>query len=176
MQRILSLREKLILIVTVVIIAIAIGFNLFIVPVLTKNAALNNEINIARSKLKKYAGLLNRKEHIHNEYNKIALTLRRNDTEKNGFMNLLTEMENLAKQAKIQIIDIRPQGTTKTVSSQKESRIELRTEGDLESYPRFIYNIENSALLLTIDNFQLNSKPNSQFLEGNFLISQISLD
>jgi hypothetical protein len=176
MQRILSIREKLILILTAGIIVCAISFNLLIEPVLTKNAALNKEINIARSKLEKYAALLSRKDYIHKEYNKLTLTLRRGDASKDTFLDLLTEIENLARDAKIRIIDVRPQGTAKRIGSEKESLIELRTEGDLESYLRFIYNTENSSFLLTIDNFQLNSKANSQSLEGNFLISQISLD
>ena len=175
MQRILSKREKLILFSTIGIVVFSLGFNFIIEPVLSKNASLNKEINITRSKLIKYLQLLGQKEYIQNKYNKFSESFQRYNIGKDTSVNVLSEIENLAKESKIQILDIRPQ-SPKLIDVYKEALIELRTEGDMESYLRFIYNIENLTSLLTIKSFQLNAKPNSSSLEGNFSISQISLD
>jgi len=175
MHKILSVREKLILSVTIIIAIFSIGFNFIIGPVLSKNAMLNKEIDVTRAKLKKYLSLLGQKEYIQNKYNKFSEILLSTNIGKDASVSALSEIESLAKEANIQIIDIRPE-SSKTVDLYKESLIELRTEGEMESYLKFLYSIENSTSLLAIKNFQLNAKPNSQVLEGNFSISQISLD
>ncbi len=175
MQKILSVREKLILSVTIIIAIFSIGFNFIIGPVLSKNAVLNKEIDVTRAKLKKYLRLLSQKEYIQNKYNKFSEILLSPNISKDASVNVLSEIENLAKESNIQIIDIRPE-SQKIVESYKESLIELRTEGEMENYLKFLYTIENSTSLLAIKSFQLNAKPNSQVLEGNFSISQIPLD
>ena len=175
MHKILSPREKLILSVTLIIVVFSIGFNFIIEPVLSKNTSLNKEISITRSRLKKYMRLLSQKDYIQNKYNKFSEILLRTNIGKDTSVNVLSEIENLAKESKIQILDIRPE-TPKIADLYKESLIELRTEGEMESYLKFLYTIENSTSLFTIKSFQLNAKPNSQVLEGNFSISQTSLD
>jgi len=144
MQRILSRREKIILYLTVIIILVGIGFNFTIEPVLTKNSSLDKEIDITKSKLKKYLQLLSQKEYIQNKYNKFSESLLRPDLSKDTSVKMLSEIENLAKESKVQILDIRP-GNPKNADLYKESLIELRADADMESYLKFIYNIENST-------------------------------
>ncbi|MFH1355016.1 MAG: hypothetical protein ABIH19_02585 [Candidatus Omnitrophota bacterium] len=90
-------------------------------------------------------------------------------------VGILPELENLAKNSGIRIIDIRPR-TPKRGNLFTETLIELKTEADVAGYLKFIYNIENSLLLLKVQEFRLDSKPGTQVLDGNFSISQISLD
>ena len=89
--------------------------------------------------------------------------------------NELQMIEELAKNSNIQITDIRPQ-TSRTVSGYKDNFVELRTEGDMESYLKLLYNIENSLSLMKVEKFHLKLKPNSALLEGSLLVSQIQLD
>lgn len=166
MLRILTRREKIILSLTIAVIIFAISFNTLINPILTKNDTLNKEIELTRTKLSKYLRLLSQKD-------KIQHTLISSQPA-DRLVNALSELENLAKQANIRIIDLRPQ-TPKSLALYKEVPIDLRTEGTLEGYLKFIYSIENSLSLLSIRRFQLNAKPNTQTLEGSFSISQISL-
>lgn len=177
MQRILTKREKIILFMAIGALVTSIVFNFVIDPVLTKSACLNKEISLTAAKLKKYLQLLSQKEQIKNQYDKFFESFRHfnNNIGKDASVNMLSEIENLAKESRIQILDIRPE-TPKNADLYKELLIVLRTQGDMEGYLRFLYNLENSAILLSVKSFQLNSKPNSQFLEGNFIISRISLD
>jgi hypothetical protein len=88
----------------------------------------------------------------------------------------LSELQNLAKNAKIRIIDLRPQQVAKTnKKSGKEITIDMRAEGSMEGYLKFIYDIENSLWVLHIKKFQLLAKNNSSALEGVFTISQVSV-
>ena len=176
MQKILSKREKLIVFSTIGIIIFSIAFNIFIEPFLAKNDSLNKEIHINRLKLKKYLQLLNQKEYIQNKYDKFSKALIRPEAGADVFVNALSTIEDIAKSSNIRIIDIRPQVQQKGQDLYKEIIVEMRAEGEVSSYLQFLYNIENSLSLLRIRRLQLSSKPNVSLLEGNFVISQVSLE
>lgn len=175
MQKILSGREKLILFATVGIIIFSVLFNFVIEPFFAKNDSLNKEINITRRKFRKYVQLLSQKDYIQNKYNRFSQNLKRPEAGGDIFVSALTNIEDIAKASGIRIIDIRPQ-TQKGQAAFKEIIVELKTEGNMEGYLKFLYNIDNSLSLLRIKKFQLSSKANSPALEGNLSISQISLD
>lgn len=175
MFKVFTKREKIILHLTICVIVFAISFNTFVNPVLTKNDTLNKEINITRTKLSKYLRLLSQKENIQSKYSSITSSVGIFSQQTDKSVNALAELENLAKRANIRIIDLRPQ-TTKSLALYKELPIDLRTEGTMENYLRFIYDMENSLLLLRIKRMQLNALPNTQTLEGNFSIAQLSID
>lgn len=175
MIKVLTKRENTILYATVGVLIFATLFNFAIAPILTKNDNLNREINLSREKLKKYLWLLSQKEIIQKKYSKYAPTTSITGHEQDAVVSALSELESLAKNAGIKIIDLRPQAReTKGTELYKEILIDLRTEGSMEGYLKFIYNLENSLSLLRIKRFQLTAKPNAQVLEGSFSISQLS--
>lgn len=174
MQKILAKREKIILCITIGVVIFSIVFNFLIAPVIKKAETLNKEINIIRIKLKKYMRLLAHKDYIQEKYNKFTSGLNLSSASKDTTVSSLSVLEALAKDANIRIIDLRPQ-TIKNLDLYKEIIIDLRAEGTIEGYLKFIYNIDNSLSLLRIKKFQLNAKPNTQALESNFSISQLSL-
>jgi len=166
----------MILSLTIGVIVFSIIFNFLVLPVLNKNDALNKEINIARAKLKKYLQLLSQKEDIQSKYSNFSTRFKISGQPEEIAVSTLSELEGLAKEANIRIIDIRPQGASKASALYKETLIDLKTEGAAEGYLKFIYDIENSLLLLRIKRYQLSAKPNAPLLEGSFSISQVSLE
>lgn len=172
MLRIFSKREKAILYTTIGVLIFALGFNFLIAPILTKNDYLNKEIALARAKLKKYRWLLSQKDHIKSKYDRFSSLIKLDSKQQDSLTATLSELENLAKNANIRIIDLRPQ-TYKTLDLYREILIDLRAEGTMEGYLNFIYNLENSLSLLRIKRFQFSAKPNVSTLEGNFSISHI---
>lgn len=176
MIRLLSKREKVILYATVGVIIFVAVFNFLISPILTKNDNLNKEINFNQQKLKKYLWLLNQKEAIQSKHSKFVTITGISGQQEDALVGVLSELENLAKNANIRIIDLIPQQVTPRANLYKESLITLRTEGTIEGYLKFIYNLENSLSLLRIKKFQLSTKPNTPSLEGSFSISRLSLD
>jgi hypothetical protein len=175
MQKILNKRERIILYLTIAITIFGVSLNFLIAPILLKNDTLNKEINVTRARLKRYLHLLSKKDEIDNKYKKFSTQIKESATEAGTLVNALSELENLAKDSNIRILDIRPQ-LTKNLNLYKETLIDVRTEGTMDGYLKFIYNLENSLSLLRIRKFQLNAKPNSPALEGSFSISRLSLD
>lgn len=172
MNRLLNKRERIILYITVIVVVFSVGFNFLIAPVLKKYELLNREIKITRSKFKKYLRLLKQKDYIHNELNKFSSGVNFSNVTNDALVSTLSTLEGLAKSANIRIVDIRPKGEPAT-ASRKEVIIDIRAEGDIEGYSKFMYNIENSLYLLRIKRFQLNAKPDSPSLEGVFSISKV---
>lgn len=172
MTKILSKREKIILFATIGIIAFAVVFNLFLAPLLSKNSDLNRQINFTRTKIKKYLWLLSHKDKLQAKYNKFYAGVRIQSESQDPLVTALSELEALAKNANIRIIDIRPQ-QTKPSDLYPEILIDVRLEGTMEGYLNFIYNLENSPSLFKIRRFQLTAKANSPTLEGAFSVSQL---
>jgi len=169
MQRLFSKREKIIFYLAAGVIILSIIFNFLLEPVFTKNEKLNKEINFTKSRLIKYSRLLSQKEKIQSRSG-----ISSSKPNQDRLMNVLSELENLAKGANVRIIDIRPQAS-RGANVYKEILVDLRTEGTMENYLKFIYEIENSFLLLKINRFQLTALPGSALLEGTFSLSQLSV-
>ena len=174
MPKIITQREKIILYTTVGVIILALAFNFLIAPLLNRAGALNKQASIIQTKLRRYVLLLKGKDYIRTRFNKFASRLTLSDIGKNGSLTILEALEALAKDANIRIIDIRPQAQG-GADLHKETAVDLRTEGSMEGYLKFLYDIENSLSLLEIKRFQLSAKPNTQALEGSFSISQLSV-
>lgn len=172
MIKILSKREKTILFTTIGVILFALCFNLIFAPFFNRNASLNREIIVTRSKLNKYIHLLKQKERIEGLYGELS-SLAANGTG-NPAVDALREIENLAKTANVKIIEVRPQGT-RQVGAERERSIDMRCEASIESYFKFIYDLENSLSLLRIKSFQMTAKPNSGLIETVFQLSQLEM-
>jgi len=168
MQRLFTKREKLISYLTAAVIVFGILFNFFIAPFLSKNDALNKEINLTRQKLKKYLWLLSQSEEINNKAKDFPSSIKAVNQQGEASVAILAELEELAKDANIRIIELRPAAAGKTL-------IDLRAEGNTEGYLKFIYSLENSLSLFKIKKFQLSAKSNPQILESNFSITQLPL-
>jgi len=173
MQKLFSPREKIILFATIYIAVFGILFKFLFVPVLNRNEYLNKEINAVSTKLKKYKQLLKNKQDILERYKKFSADFKfQEDTQEEPLASGLSELQKLAGSANIRIIDMRPQSAARKNPAQKEFSVDLRTEGLIEGYLKFIYNIETSVSLLNIERLQLTVQPNTQNLEGNFSISK----
>jgi len=173
MQKFLTKREQLVFYLTLGVLFFSLIFNFLLAPLLTKNENLNKEIKVTRVKLKKYLKLLADKDYFESKTNNLPNTLGLSADSTRGVVTVLSEIEDRAKNSGIRIIDIRPQGQ-KGKEFYKESIIDVRTEGSLDNYLKFIYSLENSLSVLRIKKFQLNARQNSTDLEGLFSVSQLA--
>ncbi len=115
---------------------------------------------------------MSQKESIQGKYGEFSSGIKFSDKQEDALVAVLSELENLAKTANIRIIDIRPQSQQGEVTH-KEILVDLKTEGNMESHMKFIYDIENSLLLLRIKRFSLSAKADTGALEGRFSILKL---
>ena len=171
MQRLLNPREKVILFITFSVVIFGLVLNFLILPVAKKNNALDSQIFVKREKLEKYLLLLKHSRDIQDKYKTLSAGKALLAQDKDSLVDTLSEIEAVAKQAGIRIIDIRPT----ELKQKKEISVDFRAEATIEAYIQFIYNIENSLSLLRIKKFQLNAKPNTSTLEGSFSVSRLQI-
>lgn len=171
MLKILSGREKIIFFAALFTVITGLIFNFLALPIIKKSGLLDRQILLAQEKLSKYSLLLKEKDYIQDKYQKLSSGRIVAQDAQDPLVSALSEIEGIAKQANIRIIDIRPSEARK----QRLASIDFRAEATLEAYIEFIYNIESSLSLLRIEKFQLNAKPNTPALEGSFSISKLQV-
>ncbi len=174
MQRILTKREKIIFSGAIAVVILGVSFNLLYEPVIARVNRLDEEIKDTRNKLKRYVQLLAQKDYIQKKYSKFLIPSSGAEEAPGIFVNTLTMIERIAKDAGVLILDIRPQEISS--GARKGTLINLRAEAVMDAYQKFIYNIENSSSLFRIKKLQISVKPNSQTLEADFSIFQFSIE
>ncbi len=174
-MRILQKREKTILYIAVAAVGISALYNLFVRPVAVRYSRLKREIALAEKKLTEYRTLVKYKDKLLEQFNtEFASIPVVSSSKESSLVGALSELEGLAENAQIKILDIRPQGFSKGAALYKEAAIEIRSEGSTENFMKFLYNIENSPFLLRIRRFQLTVRPDTQTLEGAFVLSLVA--
>jgi hypothetical protein len=170
-MRILSKRETVILSVTAGVVLFSVLFNTVLLPVLRKNEILDKKIALSRGKLANYRRLLSQKEKIRNEYSRFFSGAQGQGKTGDASVAALYTLENLAKEANVRIVEIRPRGGPEEGGSEKNTLFFMRLEGPLEGYVKFMYELENPLSLIRIKSFQVNARPNAQLLEGSLIVA-----
>ncbi|MDD2702656.1 MAG: hypothetical protein PHC33_01440 [Candidatus Omnitrophica bacterium] len=170
-MRIISKRESIVLFITIGVVGFSIFLNSALVPVLHKNEMLNKKVALSKRKLMSYRRLLSREGKIKNEYSRFFSGVTGLGEQGDTYVAVLYILENLAEESGIRIVDIRPRGSTGGVSFEKNTLFFMRTEGSLEGYVKFMYELENPLSLIRIKSFQLGVKPDARIFEGSFLVA-----
>lgn len=153
----LSKREKLILYVAVSFVSLTLLDRLIISPSFSKMKSLNREIQEKESGIKKNLHILAQKDRILAESAKYNSFLSSPESGEDQLTSLLKEIENYANKASVYLIDMKPSGV-KDIGPSKKYLINLNCEAQVEQLTNFMYNIENSSELLTIEKYQISPK------------------
>jgi len=170
MFKFLSKREKVILSVTGVVILFAVLYNFLISAIIEKYSLLDNQVKIEKARLIKYKQILMRKPAIESKY---AALYSNHEVKPLGdpCVTLLSELERLAVNAGVRIIDIRPQADS-ALGNNKGMSVDLRLDGTMEGFIKFLYDTEKSFNLLTVKRFQLSARSSTSNLEASISIFQ----
>ncbi|OGW74888.1 MAG: hypothetical protein A2Z72_06275 [Omnitrophica bacterium RBG_13_46_9] len=172
----LSKREKTILYVTVFFVSVTLLDKLIISPIFYKINSLDAEIREKELSVKKDIRMLSQKDRIMAESAKYASFLSehaKSEEEETTF--ILKEIENLANQSSVYLIDMKP-GGIKSTGQSKEYIVNLSCEAQLEQITEFMYKIENSKELLTIEKYEIEPKSKeSSIARCSMSISKISM-
>ena len=162
----LSKREKYIFIVTVAIIMSALAYNFIIEPIFKKWHSVNNEIIIEKTRLKKGLKLLDDRNTIINEYNTYAASLK-------NMSKILSYIEKEALSSGIKTANIRPRPVIQK-ELYKEYVIELQIEGTFSSINKFVSELINSPIFITVKRFDLRAVTGtSSYLKGTLILSKL---
>ncbi len=169
----LSKKEKRLFYCALFFLSIAL-FDLAIVfPISSKMKSLDKEIGEKSSRIKKYLRILAQKDKIAAEREKYKFFLTSIDSENKEIIFLLKEIEALADKNSVYLTDMKPidyEGD----GIKKKYLVSLNCESQLEQLVMFMYSIESSAGLLTIDKYEISPKSkDSSIIKCSMSISKI---
>lgn len=153
----LSKREKLVLYCAVFFISLTVIDRLVISPISHKLKSLDDEIKEREQAIIQAMRIVSQKERIQaasSAYSSFS-TGRRSDEEE--MTSLLKEIEGMANKSSVYLLDLKPAGVKGSGVSKKYS-ITLNCEAQMEQLVDFMYAIENSSKLLTIEKYQISPK------------------
>jgi Tfp pilus assembly protein PilO len=171
----LSKREKLVFYVSVVFVILFLFDRLVFVPINSKFNSLNKEIKEKETSINTGMHILAQKDEIASMSQELSSYTSTLQSDEEEISALLKEIENLANQSSVYLIDLKPAGV-KDSGSSKEYFINLNCEAQLEQLSKFMYDIESSSRLLLIDKFQISPKSKeSSVAKCNMAISEIAI-
>lgn len=153
----LSKREKTVLYAAVFFVSLTMLDRSVISPIFSKIGGLNDEIIGVKSEIKKNLHMLAHKDRILAESDKYSSLLVSSKSEEEEMTALLKEIEKIANKSSVYLVDMKPGGLKKAGPSEKYY-INLNGEAQMEQIIDFMYNIENSDKLLSIEKYRIGPK------------------
>lgn len=154
----LSKKEKIILYIAVFIVSILILDRMIVSPVFFKIRSLNKELLQEQADIKKNLRILAQKDRILTESAKYSSFLGDGKVSDDEQVTLvLKELESLASKSSVYLVDMKPGGIKESGSS-KRILVNLNCEAQMEQLVNFMYNMENSNALISIEKYQLTPK------------------
>jgi len=153
----LSKRERKILYITLFVLLILFIDRLFISPIMGRIDTLNKEISQKQTEINRYLLILAQKEKIKQMTNKLNIFLESLKASPDEFTVLLKEIERLANKSAVYLVDMKPAGIREQ-SAFKKYIINLSCEAQMQQLIEFMYNIESSHKLLTIEKYEITPK------------------
>ena len=153
----LSKREKSILYAAGFFIFLTLSDRMVISPIFSRISTLNNEIQETEATIKRNLQIVAHKDRILSESAKYSDFIKSFQSEEEEITSLLKEVENLASKSSIYLVDMKPRGL-KEIGTSLKYLIKLTCEAQMEQIVDFMYNIENSKKLLTIEQYEISPK------------------
>ena len=171
----LSKKEKIGLFIGVGFISLALLDRVIIGPVNNKIQQINQEVKTNEKQLSRDLRNLNQEEVITKTYQKYVGYVKKVGSDEEEAAKILSEIEELAGKSAVYLADMKPR-SPKQVNFYKEYSIEIEAEGEMVSLVNFLYQLNNSPLLLRAEKlrFSLKSK-DSRIVKTSILITKVSI-
>ena len=153
----LSKQEKIIAYVAIAFIIIAFFDRLILDTILDKMSSIENQISLKELLIKKDSRILSQKDVIGSQQQQYSAYAVQANSEAEEISAVLKEIDTLAKQAGVNLIETKP---TELVSEKiiKRYSILLICEGTMGQLANFLFQIENSKTLFMVEKYDLSSR------------------
>ncbi len=153
----ISKREKSILYFAAIIMSLTLLDRLVIFPIRAKMVDLSGQIADRTVEIRQSKHIIKHKDRILKEAIKYKTLIKSSKTEEEEMTTLLKEVENLASKNSIYLVNMKPGGLEESPTSKKYI-LNLNCEAQLEQMVQFMYEIEKSKKLLSINKYKINPK------------------
>ena len=170
----LSARERVLLHLAVLVLAIAVWYSLLLGPMIERWKEVRVEVTSKALLYQKYMRMAQRESVTREGYQHFVDQLRMTGSEEEEMALLLKEIEGLARD-KIRITNIKPH-STKDFEFYRGFNVEIDCEGGIGSLVRFIYEAERSRSMFRVRRLRIQAKGGQPgLLEVSLLLSKLSM-
>ena len=153
----LSKKERLFLYLALGVVSLMVVDRLVISPVAYKMKSLDKEIEDTETGIKNAMRLLAQKDKIVAESNKYNSFLSAARSEEEETTSFLKDIENLASQTSMYLVDMKP-AAVKEAGESRKFLVNVNGEAQMEQLLNFMYAVENSDKMLRIEKFEISPK------------------
>jgi hypothetical protein len=150
--------QKLLVVAALVLIVLGLIYAVAIAPLIKKIDTLNKQITAQEVKLIKTSRLINSKEEIEGEYDKVKSYFTLQGSDEEIISMLLKETENCAGKAEVTLLQVSPEGKPEAMENYKTYGINIIFEAPMEKIFDFLYQIKNSAVLFDIARINISPR------------------
>ena len=137
---------------------IALLDQFFLSPVVSKMRQMDQDIKSQQEEIKKGLMILSYERQIAREKDKYSLASKNPGSEEKEITAFLKDIENLAKESAVYLVDIKPSSGKTENGSPSKYFLELDFEAQMEQVFNFFYDITQSDQLLKIERYQIRPK------------------
>jgi Tfp pilus assembly protein PilO len=152
-----SKRERMVFYVAASFVLVMFLDRLIISPIYQNLRSLDKEVSERQATLAQDMRIVAQKERILAEANKYSSFVNVPKSDEEVVTVLLKEIEGVAAQSAIYLVDMKP-GGVKTEGANKKYIVNVSCEGRMEQIADFMYKIENSSKLLKVERYQIAPK------------------
>ncbi len=149
-QKRLSPREIKIFILTLIVLAVYLGFRFLVEPMKENTASLQSQITLNEKRLQKNLNIIRQKEQVGKEYEKYSSLLKQKSSDEQEMTSILSEIESAANILGLRLADMKPK-KTKRVDFYNYFSVSLAVDGNLETITHFLYILQNAPYFLNAD-------------------------
>lgn len=169
----LSKKEKIGMSFALAFLVIAGMDRLIINPIRGRFQRVDQAIKISEKQLGHDLRNVHLKDQITEEFEKYVQYVERSGSDAEELKKFLGEIELLAQQSNVDLVDIKPQ-TPVEIDFYKEYSVEIEAEGKIADLTTFLHHINMSAQLLRVEKLRLNAKESeNKMLKSSMLITKV---
>ena len=161
----LSKRERTIFYVTIAIVGLGFMDKFILSPIFKKITHLTEVIDEQEKEIRQSMIIVSEEDRIEEETKIYKSYLSASQTEEKAITEFLKEVENIAKQSSVYLVDMKPTAKSEDGASTKYF-VRLNFEAQMEQVMNFFYYVSMFQQLIKIDEYQLRPKT-----EGSSIIS-----
>lgn len=156
----ISKKEKILAAIVCVVILMFSVDKFLLSGLRLKASALSQKIKLDEAQLKTGINIQKRKDKIIAEYDKYKsyLDINSSFSDKEVATKFLKEIENIAQQSSVAIVNLTPQNQPVASKDHKSYKVELRVEANMEQLLNLLFKIQSSSLLIKLDTLSLTPK------------------
>lgn len=153
----LSKRERFVFCAAAFFVALTLIDRMIVSPISGKLKSLDDQIRQKHQEISRASAIVSQKEKISKANDDLGAYKTGSLPGEEEMTALLKEIEVMANKSSVYLVDLKPAGTRGS-GPVKRYLISLNCEAQMEQLVDFMYNIESSSRLLTIEKYQVSPK------------------